>query len=698
MSKQEYVVALAGSPNVGKSTLFNNITGLKQHVGNWPGKTVERYEGLLEHHGIKIRIVDLPGTYSLGALSEEEVIAREFIVKEKPNAIIVIVNAIELSQSLYLALQVLELASNVVIAINKIDAAERRGIHINYKGLERALGVPVIPISALNRVGLHNLIERVLEVVKRKVKTSPFRLSYGAIEYYVKDLERRLVKCKQLEMYPSRWAAIRLLEGDEYLEKIASDCAELTNYVKTIRERTAEELGEPPEMLMIERRYRVINELVNKYVLTEKVTSPGFSEFLDSIMLHKIGGIASSIIILLSLLTVLFSINTGFPLNLIFEYLGYEEIASVIEEYSLSGILSFIFSYLGEVVSNLLHSLGAPYDIISLIVDGVIAGVGSVLSFFPLILTVYIAFGFLEDSGIMARIGTVGDRIARKLGLSGKAIIPLILGLGCNVPAIMGTRILENDEEKTLSILLAPLVPCQARLFVLLVFASAFFKSPLIQTAVVALVYLVDIALIVFMSYILRLTLLRRYEPPELLVELPPYHRPSLRVISWYAWDKSSHFIKKAGTIIFVLSVITWILINYGPVGRTTQVSESYAAILGKALSPIGSLMGLPDWRLMLSLEVGFVAKEGMVESIVLMTGIDNPVKAVRSLNLSLPQVIAFLLVMIIYTPCIPTVSAFYQESKSVKLTIILVIYELILALLIGIISYNLIKFIFNLI
>ncbi len=638
-------------------------------------------------------MIDLPGTYSLGAVSEEEIITREFIVKEKPDVVIVVVNAVELSQSLYLAIQILELTPRVVIALNKMDAAEKRGIHIHYTKLQKILQVPVVPISALHRVGLHNLIERVLDVATGKIKTRIFSLDYNGLEQYINEIKNLLLSCDI--NYPKRWIAIRLLEGDKHLEEnVENKCKGILAKIKNLSEKSKQELGTSPEILSIAIRYDYISSIINQVMTTEKIASPIFSEKLDRLFLHKtFGAVASSLLLIITLL-IIFSINTGFPLNLIFDHLGLKDIATWIEENSLSGLLGTFFSILGDFIRNILIAINIPKELIDLMIDGIIAGIGSVLGFYPLILMVYLAFGALEDSGLMARIAVISDKIARKIGLSGKAVIPLILGFGCNVPAIIGTRILEDDKEKVLANLLAPLIPCQARLFVMIAFVSAFFSNPFIQAMMISIIYIISIGLIIVLSLIFRKTIFKNYVAPDLLIELPPYHRPSLRVLLWHAWDKSSHFLKKAGTIILLLSILTWGLLYYGPQGEADHVDKSYAAIIGNILSPIGKIMGLEDWKIMLSFEAGFIAKEGMIETLVLATGYDNPVQAIRSLNLTFPQIMSYLLVMTIYTPCIPTIAAFYQEIRKIKYTILLLIYQLLLAFTIGTLSYHILAFI----
>lgn len=686
------LVALAGAPNVGKSTLFNTLVGEKRHVGNWPGKTVEKYEGELRHHDKIIRIVDLPGTYSLGAISEEEVIAREFIVKEKPDVVVVIVNAIELEQSLYLAIQVLELYEKVVIAVNKMDAARKRGIHINFSRLSKLLGVPVVGISAINKEGIHQLVEAILDVVQGKTKVKRLKIDYNGLLYYVKEIEEKVKECGRLEHYPLGWAAIRLLEGDHVLEDILrkSGCEKALKYIEETRKRIEKELGSSPELIAISARYETISHIVSSVQERTGVAKPEFTEKLDSILLHPQLGPIISTLLIISIIFLVFSVNTGFPLNIIFNELGYTELATIIEENSLASLLSNIFGIFGDVVRSFLEALGVSDFVVSLIVDGIIVGIGSVLSFFPLIFMVFIAFSFLEDSGLLSRFAVIGHNFANKMGLTGKALLPLLLGIGCNVPAIIGTRILESDEEKLLANMLAPLIPCQARLVVILMFAAAFFRNPVIQTLIVVFLYVYAAFLFIVLSRLFRKILLKKYEPPEIIIELPPYHKPSLRVMWWYAWDHSVHFLKKAGTIILALSIVLWYVTNYGPAGPAINIEESYAAMLGKLLLPVTSLIGLPDWRIALAFETGFIAKEGLVETLVLTTGIDDPVLAVRSLGLTIPQIIAFLVAMDTYTPCIPTLAAFYEEVRNKKYLVVLLVYELILALVSGMVIFHL--------
>jgi len=688
--EREYRVALAGSPNVGKSTLFNVLTGSKQHVGNWPGKTIERYEGTLTHHGKTLRVIDLPGTYSLSAVSDEEIIAREFIVSEKPDVVVVIVNALEFQTSMYLALQVMELTDRVVIAVNKMDAAAKRGIHVRIAELSRRLGVPVVAISALRRQGLHDLVERILDVAEGNLVPRPLRVSYGPAEYYIREIEKVVRNCPEVSKYPARWMALRLAEGDRDLEsRLSEACPEVLAEIRKLRERAEKELGGPLDIVMVSRRYEVISSLHDKCIALEKVAAPSFTEALDAVMLHPVLGPLTSVLLMLALLVAVFSLNTGFPLNVLLAHLGLEAQAEALEAFSLAGLLGQVFDVLADSVRSAMASVGAPEWLADLASEGIVSGVGSILSFYPLILMVYLAFGFLEDSGLMARIAVVMDKLARKVGLSGKAVLPIILGFGCNVPAILGTRVLESDEERKLAMLLAPIVPCQARLFVTLAVVTALVRDPLRQALMVASIYAYSLLLFVALSSLFRFTMLGGYRPPDIIIELPPYHKPSLRVLAWHAWDRSEHFIKKASTVILALSLVMWALTRIGIGGLARSLEDSYAYILGLALTPLGSIAGLGDWRIAFAFEAGFVAKEGMIEALMMVTGASNPIEAVRSVLRGPAEAVAFVVAATVYTPCIPTLAAFYEESRSVKLTLLLVLYELVLALLSASVAYH---------
>lgn len=678
---KELKVALAGPPNVGKSTLFNNLVGANRFVGNWPGKTVDKYEGILEHMGYKIRVVDLPGTYSLNASTEEEAIARDFIVTEKPDVVVAVVNAVSLETSLYLAIQILELYDKVVVAVNKIDAATRRGIHLNIEKMRKRLGVPVVAISALRGEGLHELVDTIIQLAENKLSTGRLKLDYGGLDYYAKNIVVNLEGCSGLSRYPHEWAAFRLLEGDVELERMLrkDECESLLKLVEETRRRVEEELGSPPSLLAASVRYDFINKLVYESVTYAGVARRELTETLDRFFLHPILGPLTTLLVIFSVLILTLSINTGFPIKQILEFMGNEELAQVFETHTVSGMLSSILDYLSSTTSHFLTSAGVPEFLVSLVSDGIIGGVGAVITFLPLIFIVFVAFGFLEDTGLMSRIATVYHGIMSRMGISGKSLMPLLLGFGCNVPAIMGTKILDTDREKLITSMIAPLIPCQARLVILLFLASAIPATPMAKMLAILAVYAYSIFLVALVSKVTS-KILEPSEKPELLLELPPYHRPSLKVIWWYAWDNTLHFLKKAGTIIFILAILVWSMLHIGPAGYTNDVTASYARIIGEALTPLTSIIGIGSWQVALALLTGFVAKEAVASTLIIVTGTTNPVDAVQALALTPAQIASLMIFTTLYTPCLATVSAFYSQTRSKKYTLILVAYELLLA------------------
>jgi ferrous iron transport protein B len=695
-TKNTIRVALLGAPNVGKSTLFNTLVGAHRFVGNWPGKTVDRYEGELEHHGIKLRLVDLPGTYSLSAQTEEEEIARDYILHEKPDVVLVIVSALSLETTLYLALQALELTSRVVIVVNKIDAAERMGIHIHFDKLSSLLGVPVIPISALHRTGLHEAIEAVINVALGNVHVRGLNISYGIVDYYIAQVEKSLHPCLASGDYPLHWLALKLIEGDKHVEAVMREkCPKLYEDALRIREKISGELGKSPELLIASSRYEFISKLVEEATHRGRLAAPPLTEKLDRILLRPVIGHLALLLILVLLIGIMLTINTGFPVKQLAEILGIESLAELFENYTLSGLIAFAFNWLGRQLREAMLSLNFPGWLASLLVDGALAGVSGVLSFLPLIFLVFVAFGFLEDTGAMSRLATVYHNLMVRIGLSGKALMPILLGFGCNVPAVMGTKILNTDREKLLASFLAPLIPCQARLVVLLMLVSLL-PNPALAALLLLFIYSYSFLLIGVVGYLINKAFLRAEEEPSLILELPPYHLPSLRVIWWYAWDNTVHFLKKAGLIIFTLSSVMSILLTFGPGGLVNDVKESFAYLISSGFAPILTPIGLGRWEVALALLTGFIAKESIASTLLVITGRETPQAALAALNFTTPQIVALMLFVTLYTPCAATVGAFHSQVRNARYTLFLVLSELSVALASAYIAYQLLSLVMH--
>ncbi|RDD53575.1 MAG: ferrous iron transport protein B [Candidatus Korarchaeota archaeon NZ13-K] len=682
---RELLIGLAGSPNVGKSTLFNRMTGGNVHVANWAGVTLQRFEGVLTHGGVRLRIVDLPGIYSLSARDPGERIARDFIIRERPDALILVVDATSLEKSLYLAVSALELYGRVVIALNMMDAAEKRGIHVNAEGLEGRLGVPVVPISALKGIGIGKLLRAVMEVAEgRSGRKEPLRVDYDGLERFIARLER-VLREGGLEGYPTRWAAVRLLEGDDaLLEEISRENPGVADEALRLREEARRELAADPESLTISSRYELIEELLRENVRRVGLSSPSLEEALDSLLLHPMAGPLASISLIMATFLMIFTLNTGFPANIIMRAMGLGDLADLMESYSLTGLLGSLFDTLSSLLASTLRSLGLDDFSVGLISEGILGSLGTLLSFIPLLLITYMILGALQDSGVFPRAATSLDSFFRRFGLSGRSFFPAAVGLGCSVPAVVATRGLEDEEERILVGMTEPFIPCQARLIVLVAIAAAAFPEPLLQASLMLSIYLIGILMFLISSKLLRLILFGSRGAPELLMELPPYHVPSMRVVWWYAKANTLHFLRKAGLIIVLVGALTWLALNTGPAGYSGDLSGSFASMIGGLLAPALSPAGLNDWRIALALEAGFVAKEGLLVVFSSLSGTPDPVAAIRAMGMTPLRAASLALLMSFYVPCVATLSTILSELRRVKYVLIAVLMELSVAFLLS--------------
>ncbi|MGC9067575.1 MAG: ferrous iron transport protein B [Thermoprotei archaeon] len=680
----DYVVGLVAQPNAGKTTLFNTLTGARGYVANWPGKTVEVFSGSIEHHGKKLNVIDLPGIQSLHTLSKEEALTKEFILEKKFDAIILLINAESLYRSLYFVLQVLELTNKVVVAINKFDVAEKRGIHINIAKLEAKLGVPVVTISALKKIGIGPLMDRVMDTVEKKDNDDyALKINYGSLEEYIEHIQK-IIK--------NRGLAVRVLEGDDYLLETLS--REEKEEIAKIRSEIREKYGFQPEELIAMSRYKVVEDLIQDVIVKVNVAEKSFEEKIDKVILNNWAiGTIISLSIILAALFIAFTINTGFPLNLIFKGLGLLELADLIENYSLGGIISTVFSIVSNMIQIFMENINVPAWFIDLTVNGVIAGVSAVLSFLPLIFMVNITMSLIEDSGFMARMAVIFNKVTRLAGLTGKSFFPLGISLACNVPGILTTRILEDDKERYRVILTLPFTICQARLIVMIFLLSAFFVSPLIQTGTVLLLYGLSITMFLLSSKIISNVGPFKGQEQELILELPPYHIPSLRVISWTSWERSKHFITKAGKIIFPASIVIWIIMHIGLNGYAATPKESFGYMIGNMITKVFNPIGINSWEIGLALLSGIIAKEIVIETLAIAFSTGNPLEAVRALNLTIPQALSILTFIMLYTPCIATLSAIYSETKSLKFILINLIIQLSIPLISAYFIYALLTF-----
>ncbi len=633
------LIALAGQPNVGKSTLFNLLTGLNQHVGNWPGKTVERREGTFYLDGCPIHLVDLPGTYSLTANSPEEVITREFILHERPDLVIALVSAANLERSLYLVSELILLPTPLVVALNMMDVAAREGIQIEAHVLEAALGVPVVPMSATRAADVRRLLSVVQEVLQGKRPASS-SASGGASELNLPEIRPDHRQALQEIIawitghtpppYPSEWVALKLLEGDGEITRLmqATLPAAAWEQVQRILKQHDDAF-----LAVASGRYEWIGRMVRAAVARPKLGQISLTERLDRWAAHPLWGM----LILAGVLGLVFWITftLGSPLQ------------AWLEERALAGLAGALGLALAD----------APAWLRSLLLEGVIGGVGSVLTFLPILVIFFAAFALLEDIGYMARAAYVMDNLMHLMGLHGKSFLPLFLGFGCNVPAVMGTRVIDSWQARLLTILVAPLVPCTARMAVVAFLAPAFFGGRAVYVAW-------GLALFSLLALVISGALLNRIlfkgQRSAFIMEMPLYHIPNLRTIGLLVWQRSLAFVRKAGTTILTMALIIWALALL----PTGELQSSFLAQFGRFIEPVGRLMGF-DWRLSVALLTSFPAKENAVATLGVLFGQAAESGLAQALTEAYSPAtgLAFLTVVMLFIPCMPTLAVIRQES-----------------------------------
>jgi len=637
--EQVIQVALAGQPNVGKSTIFNMLTGLNQHVGNWPGKTVERKVGFYRHNGRLYRLTDLPGTYSLTANSEEERIARDFILRERPDVVVAVVDAAILERSLYLLSELLMLPQPVVLALNMVDVARQRGLEIEPHVLEAALGIPVVPMVASRGQGVRELMDAVEAVATEGLPCPPNRPTIREDHQAVLREIAALIQGAVPPPYPEDWAALKLLEGDEEVTAL-------------VRSHLAPEQWEEVHRLLMQHedaalavagaRYDWIRRMVRAAVVQPRAGRITQTDRLDRVATHPVWGLLLLLLALGALFWVTYTL--GAPVQ------------AWLDAVVVQGTAAWIRQTLAS----------APEWLVGFLADGVLGGAGMVVTFLPILAIFFTALGFLEDTGYMARAAYVMDRFMHFMGLHGKSFLPLFLGFGCNVPAVMGARIVDTPKARLLTVLLAPLVPCTARMAVLAVLAPIFFggSATLVSWGLVALNLLV---LVVLGTVVHELVL--GGEHVAFIMELPLYHTPNWRTIGLSVWQRLLAFLEKAGTIILVVSVVVWVL-SYFPSG---DIQASYLASAGRGLAAVGRLMGL-RWEFMVALLTSFVAKENTIATLGILFGVGEAGEGLAgALRGVLPPAaaLAYLATQMLFIPCAATTAAIRQETGSWRWTLV---------------------------
>ena len=666
-------IGFIGNPNCGKTTLFNAYTGANLKVANWPGVTVEKVEGTYRDHGEKIRLVDLPGTYSLTSYTMEETVSRNFILSDEVDVVINVADASALERSLYLTLQLLELGKPVVLALNMMDIVTKRGMEIDLHRLPEMLGVPVIPVSARKRSGLDILIHA---AIHHKDSKGPDRLIHEHKEIsrhahdhhdeytmvYSDEIEDKIdaVSTELVKKYPDlknvRWHAIKTLENDkEIREKYPVDIGDDKNY----------------ESEIINQKYDFINEIIDE-VMVHKQRQDKLTDKLDSVFTHKIWGIP----VFLGIMAVVFFL-TFFVGDLI------------------KSLFEMGIGWLSDTVQNGLTSVEAHEILISLIVDGIIGGVGTIITFLPNIFILFLALSFLEDSGYMARVAYVMEGVMSKLGLSGRAFIPMLLGFGCTVPAIMASRTLENKRDRFKVMLVTPFMSCNARLTIYILFAEMFFA----QYAMLVAYSMYILGLLVAIGICALLHLIDRKKTVNyLLIELPEYKLPDARTVGIYVWEKVKDYLVKAGTTIFVATIIIWALLYFGPTGFVEDMSGSFAAYVGKFLEPVFKPVGLGFWQIVVALIAGISAKEVVVSSCAVLFGITNAssaagmgafTAALEGIGFGALNAFCLMVFCLLYIPCAAALATIRKESKSWLWMFGTAAFQLVVAWLITLIVYQ---------
>ena len=700
-------IALAGNPNSGKTTVFNALTGMHQHVGNYPGVTVEKKEGELKYKDYEITVVDLPGTYSLTAHSIDEVVARNFVIEEKPDAVIDIIDSSNLERNLYLATQFMELGVPLVLAFNMSDIASKQGLEIDKVKLSELLGAPIVFTVATKKIGINELLDEAINLVEKKTTIRRTTPSYGKeVEEEIRKIEDLLVKDKDLiQKYPSRWLAAKLLEGDSEVIKKIKESKYSDEIIKQVEKSTAHLtniLGDTPEAIIADGRYGFISGACSEAVKRTYEVRHTTSDKIDTVLVNRILGLP----IFLGVMWLVFKFTFA---------------ASA----PLCDWLDAGMGWLGDKIGGLLPEGSA---IQSLIVDGIIGGVGSVLSFVPIIFLLFLAMAALEDSGYMARAAFIMDKLMHKIGLHGRSFIPMLLGFGCNLPAIMATRTIEDRKDRIVTILVNPFMSCGARLPVYTLFIGAFFPKKIAGNVLFSL-YLLGIVVAIIMAKIFRRFLFKGPAAP-FVMELPPYRVPTIKGLLIHMWERGAVYLKKAGTIIFAGCVLIWFLSNFpwNPQyskdydalieqakdnkemviqleneKAAEKLEKSYAGKLGRAIAPVFRPLGFDDWKVSVGLVGGFIAKEIVVGTLGTLHSIGKADEESESLRQALQNetrpdgskmfnplvAYALMVFVLLYIPCVATIAVIKRETNSWRWPIFAAFYTTLVAWLIAFIVYQ---------
>ena len=660
------IFALAGNQNCGKTTLFNALTGSNQHVGNFPGVTVDQKSGTIK--GTNHQVVDLPGIYSIRPYTQEEIVTRDFILKSKPDAILNIVDATNIERNLYLTLQLMSLKVPMVIALNMMDELRGNGGSVNVQKMTEALGVPVVPISAAKNEGISELVDTLLNTASRRVKPKvqdfcpdgPVHRCIHAVCHIIEDHAQRAGISR-------RFCATKLIEGEEDFYELL----DLSQNEKELIEHSIIEMeydtGMDRNAALADMRYNFIEKVCASCVTKARESKEHRrSMAIDRVLTHRFFAIPLFIAIMCTVFFLTFHVVGAF----------------------LSDLMAYAVDGLTLLADKALTAYGINPVVHSLIIDGVFAGVGSVLSFLPIVVTLFFFLSILEDSGYMARVAFVMDKLLRKIGLSGRSFVPMLIGFGCSVPAIMATRTLSSNRDRQMTILLTPFMSCSAKIPIYTLFSAAFFPGH--ELPVMILLYFGGMAVGILAALVLKSTLFRG-NPVPFVMELPNYRLPSPKSVLLLMWEKAEDFLTRAFTVIFMATVIIWFLQSFDL--RLNVVTDSTASILaslGRLVSPLFAPLGFGDWRMVTALVSGFTAKEAVVSTFGVILGVStDQLRSALHLLFTPASAASFLVFCLLYTPCVAAVATIRRELGSKWKTLVVVIGQCVIAWLAALVVYQ---------
>ncbi len=663
-------IALAGNPNSGKTTLFNGLTGSNQFVGNWPGVTVEKKVGKLKGHK-DVVIMDLPGIYSLSPYTLEEVVARNYLITERPDVILNIVDGTNLERNLYLSTQLMELGIPVVMAVNMMDIVEKNGDHINVNQLSKDLGCEIVEISALKGTGIMKAAEKAISLASRNA-SAPVHKFAPEIESVLEDIENLLDA--SIPEAQKRFYAIKLFERDD---KIAQTMKTVPN-VEAIIKKAEDAQDDDSESIITNERYRYITSVIGKSYKKAAKGQLSTSDKIDQIVTNRI--LALPIFAIVMYIVYYVSVTT---------------VGAIVTDWTNDVLFGEIIP---PAIENILVSINCADWLQSLILDGIVAGVGAVIGFVPQMLVLFIFLAFLEACGYMARVAFIMDRIFRKFGLSGKSFIPMLIGSGCGVPGVMASRTIENDRDRKMTIMTTTFIPCGAKLPIIALIAGAFFDG---SAWVATSAYFVGVAAIVCSGIILKKTKMFAGEPAPFVMELPAYHLPTVINVLRSMWERGWSFIKKAGTIILLSTIVLWFMMSFGWVDgsfgmlEAEQLDSSILASIGNVIAPIFAPLGWGDWKMAVAAVTGLIAKENVVGTFGVLFGFaevaEDGAEIWGQLTGSMTGVAAysFLIFNLLCAPCFAAIGAIKREMNSGKWTWFAIGYQTVLAYAVSLCVYQ---------